>query len=90
MRLFKETLSCASGNKMKEEISKAKESIQAEWNKKYKLRDEPFWKLHRNQRLEEIYTLELEKEKPNLPRKFLPNFNGTESTKKKKKKSWTN
>ena len=68
---------------MKEEISKAKESIQAEWNKKYKLRDEPFWKLHRNQRLEEIYTLELEKEKPNLPRKFLPNFNGTESTKKK-------
>ena len=38
-----------------------------------------FWKFYCNQRLEEIYTLELEKEKPNLPRQFLPNFNGTES-----------
>ena len=83
LKLLKETLSCANGNNMKEEISKAKESIQAEWNKKYKLRNELFWKFHRNQRLEEIYTLELEKEKPNLPRKFLPNFNGTESTEEK-------
>ena len=83
LKLLKETLSCTNGNKMKEEISKAKESIQAEWNKKYKLRNEFFWKFHRNQRLEEIYTLELEKEKPNLPRKFLPNFNGTESTEAK-------
>ena len=47
------------------------------------MRNELFWKFHRNQRLEEIYTLELEKEKPNLPRKFLPNFNGTESTEEK-------
>ena len=44
------------------------------------MRNELFWNFHRNQRLEEIYTLELEKEKPNLPRKFLPNFNGTKST----------
>ena len=51
--------------------------------KKYKLRNELFWKFHRNQRLEEIYTLELEKEKPNLLRKFLPNFSGTDSTKEK-------
>ena len=29
------------------------------------------------------YTLGLEKEKPNLPRKFLPNFNGPESTEEK-------
>ena len=42
--------------------------------------NELFWNFHRNQRLEEIYTLELEKEKPNLPRKFLPNFKGTKST----------
>ena len=83
LKLLKETLSCTNGNKMKEEILKAKESIQAEWNKKYKLRTELFWKFHRNQRLEEIYTLELQLEKPNLPRKFLPNFNGTESTKEK-------
>ena len=27
--------------------------------------------------------MELEKEKPNLPRKFSPNFNGTESTEEK-------
>ena len=47
------------------------------------MRNELFWKFHRNQRLEEIDTLELEKEKPNLPRKFLPNFNGTESTEEK-------
>ena len=60
-----------------------KESIQPEWNKKYKLRNELFWTFHRNQRLEEIYTLELEKGKPNLLRKFLPNFNGTESTEEK-------
>ena len=75
--------SVASQTACKEEISKAKESLQAEWNKKYKLHNELFWKFHRNQRLEEIYTLELEKEKPNLPRKFLPNFNGTESTEEK-------
>ena len=70
LKLLKETLSCTNGNKMKEEISKAKESIQAEWNKKYKLHNELFWKFHRNERLEEIYNLELEKEKPNLPGKF--------------------
>ena len=61
LKLLKETLSCTNGNKIKEEISKAKESIQAEWNKKYKLHKELFWKFHRNQRFEEIYTLELEK-----------------------------
>ena len=83
LKLLKETLSCTNGSEMKEEISKAKESIQAEWNIKYKLHNELFWKFHRNQRLEEIYTLELEKEKPNLPRKFLPNFKGTESTEEK-------
>ena len=70
LNLFKETLSCTHENKIKEEISKAKGTIQAEWNKKHKLRNE-------------IYTLELEKEKPNLPRKFLANFNGTESTEEK-------
>ena len=37
-----------------------------------------FWKFHRNQRLKEIYTLELKKEKPNLLKKFVPNFNITE------------
>ena len=61
LKFLKETLSCTNGNKMKEEISKAKESIQAEWNKKYNLRNELFWQFHRNQRLGEIYTLELEK-----------------------------
>ena len=60
LKLLKETLSCTNGNKMKEEISKAKESIQAEWNKKYKLRNELLWKFYRNQRLEEIYTKETE------------------------------
>ena len=65
LKLLKETLSCTNRNKMKEGISKAKESIQAEWNKKYKLHNELFWKFHRNQRLEEIYTFDLEKEKPN-------------------------
>ena len=47
------------------------------------MRNELFWKFHRNQRLEKIYTLELEKEKPNLPLKFLPNFNRAESTEEK-------
>ena len=47
------------------------------------MRNQLFWKFQRNQRLEEIYTLNLEKEKPNLPRKFLLNFNGTESVKEK-------
>ena len=83
LKLLKETFSCTNGNKMKEEISKAKESIQAEWNKKYKLRHELFWKFNRNQRLEEIYNLELKKEKPKLVPKFLPNFNGTESAEEK-------
>ena len=81
VKLLKETLSCTNGNRMKEEVSTEKESIQVEWKKKYKLRNKLFWKFHCNQRLEEIYTLELEKEKTNLPRKFLPNFNGTESIK---------
>ena len=81
--------SVASQTACKEEISKAKESLQAEWNKKYKLHNELFWKFHRNQRLEEIYTLELEKEKPNLPRKFLPNFS-MEQNLLKKNKSWAN
>ena len=49
---------------------------------KYKLRNELFWNFQNNQRLEQIYTLELEKEKTNLLRKFLPNFNETESIKK--------
>ena len=83
LKLLTETISSTNGNKMTEEISKAKESIQAEWNKKYKLRNELFWKFHRNQRLEEIHTLDREKQKPNLPRKFLPNFNGIESTEEK-------
>ena len=82
LKLLKETLSCTNGNKIKVEVSKAKKSMQAEWNKKYKLRNELFWKFHCNQRIEEIYTLELEKEK-NLPRKFSPNFNGTESSEEK-------
>ena len=88
LKLLKETLSCADGNKMKEEISKAKESIQAEWDKKYKLRNELFWKFHRNQRLEEIYTLELEKEN----QIFRENSYqiSTEQNLPKKKKSWTN
>ena len=43
------------------EVSKAKESIQVECNKKHKLRNELFWKFHRNQGFEEIYNLELEK-----------------------------
>ena len=60
---------------MNEEISKAKESIQAEWNKKYKLRNELFWRFHRNQRLEQLCTSDLEKEEPDLPRKFLSSFN---------------
>ena len=60
LKLLKETLSCTNGNEMKEEMSKAKESIQAEWNKKYKLRNELLWKFYRNQRLEEIYTKETE------------------------------
>ena len=63
LKLLKETLSCTNGNKKKEEVSKAKESIQAKWNKKYKLRNELLWKFYRNQRLEEIYTLELKKTK---------------------------
>ena len=42
LKLLKKTLSCTNGNKMKEEISKAKEYIQAEWKKKYKLRNELF------------------------------------------------
>ena len=37
LKLLKETLSCTNGNKMKEETSKAKESIQAEWNKKIQI-----------------------------------------------------
>lgn len=57
---------------------KAKESIPVEWNKKYELSNTFFWKFHRNQRLKEIYILELGKEKPNLLKKFLPNFNITE------------
>ena len=82
LKLLKETLSCTNRNKMKDELSKTKESIQVEWNKKHKLSNELFWKFYRNQRLEEIYTLELEKEKPNSP-KFLPNFNRVESIEEK-------
>ena len=83
LKLLKETLSCTNRNKMKDELSKTKESIQVEWNEKHKLSNELFWKFYRNQRLEEIYTLELEKEKPNLQQKLSPNFNGTESIKEK-------
>ena len=46
LKLLKETLCCTNGNNMKEEVSKGKESIQVEWNKKYKLRNELFWKFH--------------------------------------------
>ena len=41
------------------------------------------WKFHRNQRLEEIYTLELEREKTNLPQKVLLNFNRVDSIEEK-------
>ena len=64
---------------MKEKVSRAKESVRTEWNKKYTLSNERSWKFHHNQRLVETYTLKLEKEKPNLPQKFISNFNGTES-----------
>ena len=57
LKLLKETLSCTNRNKMKDELSKTKESIQVEWNKKHKLSNELFWKFYRNQRLEEIYIL---------------------------------
>ena len=46
LKLLKETLRCTNGNNMKEEVSKGKESIQVEWNKNYKLRNELFWKFH--------------------------------------------
>ena len=64
---------------MKEKVSRAKESIRTEWNKKCKLCNEWSWKFHHNQRLVEIYTMKLEKEKPNLPQKFISNFNETAS-----------
>ena len=60
---------------MKEEVSKAKDSVQVEWNKKYKLCNVLFCQVHCNQRLE--------KEKTNLQRKLSPNFNRTESIKEK-------
>lgn len=67
----------------KKKCQKAKESIQVKRIKNYKLHNKMFWKFRPNQRLEETYTLELEKEKTNLPRKFSQNFNGTESIKEK-------
>ena len=67
----------------KKKFQKAKESIQVKRIKNYKLHNKMFWEFRPNQRLEETYTLELEKEKTNLPRKFSQNFNGTESIKEK-------
>ena len=81
LKLLKETLSCTNGNKMKEEV----ESIQAEWNKK--LPNELFWKFYCNQRLEEIYALELEKKQIFRENSYQIS---TEQNLLKKKKSWTN
>ena len=38
-----------------------------------------FWRYHRNKRLDLLYNSELLKEKPNIPRKLLPNYNGKET-----------
>ena len=57
--------------------------IEKTWNKKYKSRNDLFWRHHRNKRLKELYNSELLKENPCIPRKFLPSYNGKENPEEK-------
>ena len=67
---LKETPNYINRKKMKEVLSKTKKTMQREQIKKNILSNRLFWKFYRNQKLEDIYSLELEKEKP----KPLQNF----------------
>ena len=53
------------------------------WDQKRKARKAVFFKQYRNARLNEIFSKELQKEKPEIPRKFLPVIKDYESEEEK-------
>ena len=53
------------------------------WGQKLKARKAVFFKQYRNARLNEILREELQKEKPEIPRKFLPVIKDYESKEEK-------
>ena len=87
MRFVEETLGQINRSEFKEDITDAKKSIEKTWNKRYKSRNNLFWRYHLSKRLEEIYNYELLKENPCISRKFLPNYNSKETPEEKECKT---
>ena len=83
IKLVKDTLTQMNKTQHREDITDAKKSIEKTWDAKYKNRNDLFWRYHRNKRLEELFNDELLKENPTIPRKFLPNYNGKETSEEK-------
>ena len=70
-------------SEFREDTTCVKTSIEKTWIEKLKNRKDFFWRHHRNKRLEELYNSGLLKENPCIPRKFLSNYNGKETKKKR-------
>ena len=83
MKVIKETFTQMNKSDLREDISDARKTIEKTWNEKYKNRNDLFWRYHRNKKLVQLYNSELLKENPTIPRKFLPNYNGNETTEEK-------
>ena len=65
------------------EVLNAKRNMNSFWDQKLKARKAVFFKQYRNTRLNEIFSEELQKEKPEFPRKFLPVIKDYESKEEK-------
>ena len=65
------------------EVLNAKRNMNSFWDQKLKARKAVFFKQYRNTRLNEIFSEELQKEKPEFPRKFLPVIKDYESEEEK-------
>ena len=63
-----------------EEILKEKENVSEFWNETLNKRKTQYWKYYRNKKLSEIYTDGLNKEIPEMPRKYQPICIENEST----------
>ena len=73
MKLVKENISQVNRSEFREDVTRAKNSIEKIWTEMCKSRNDLFWRYHPNIRLEELYNSETLKENPCILRKFLPN-----------------
>ena len=69
----------AEKGKLKTSAFKCKERISHLWNNTLNSRRQAFWQYHRSQQISEVYKNLLEKNAPQIPRKFLPRIIENES-----------